>query len=210
MLPNLSNYQWKKGYTYFFFSQRVAMIRNLYDIYSIGPKQLAGKQIAYAEQKTFRLKEEIVFYTDAKKTDIFFSFKARNIFDFSSVIDVFDSKHKKVGMFSKDVGSSLLRSTWHIKDPETNEKNLLLFQEKSPVLALLRRLLEFLPVFDILNDFIRTTFTVHKDGQEVGSFTRGFGIKDTYIMEIRSDVLEEVGLATILAQGVALDTLQNR
>src|SRR3712207_8282095 len=62
-------------------------------------------------------------------TTLFRSFKARQRLDVHAEHDVFDEYGQPLGMFSKEFGTSLLRSTWNLHAPGVEARG----QERRPV-----------------------------------------------------------------------------
>ena len=116
--------------------------------------------MALAEQKRMTLKEEVRFFADESKSRIVFTFKARQVLDVHAEHDVFDEYGRQLGYFSKQFGASLLRSTWNLAAPGVQAVG----QERRPLLAILRRIWEFIPFlgeiwvpFIFHLDFVDTT-----------------------------------------------------
>ncbi len=101
----------------FFIRQRITVMVNRYEIRAADPDGNEGGLLALAEQKRMKLKEEVIFFADESKTRPVFSFKARQRLDVHAQHDIFDERGVALGMFSKEFGASLLRSTWHLSAP---------------------------------------------------------------------------------------------
>lgn len=119
-------------------------------------------------------------------------------------------KERRLDFLRKDFGTSLFRSTWLVLDPQNESKTLLKVQEHSLFLAILRRIIGFIPLVEYFEYFIRSTFEFLVNGRVVGNYVRTWGLRDQYTMQISEEQLQGIGQETILALGVALDTLQNR
>ena len=93
----------------------------------------------FASLKAFKLREDITVHPDESKSSELLSIKARNIIDFSSAYDVFDSATgAKIGALKRRGLKSLLKDEWVIMD--ANDQDVGIIQEDSMVLALIRRL----------------------------------------------------------------------
>src|SRR4051812_47936065 len=125
----------------FFVKQRITVMVNRYEVIAANPDGSEGQMLAFAEQKRMKLKEEIVFYSDASRSRRVFSFKARQRLDVHAQHDVHDEQGTPLGMFGKEFGASLLRSTWHLSAPGLEAVG----QERSQFIAILRRIWSFLP-----------------------------------------------------------------
>jgi uncharacterized protein YxjI len=173
--------------------QRITMMVNRYEI---RPSQ-DGPVLALAQQKRMTFKEQVTFFGDEARSVPLFGFKSRNVLDVSGATDVVDESGRPIGMFSKDFGASLLRSTWHIDQPG---RPRVTGAERNMVIAILRRFtdIDFLPYhFD---------FTI-EGGQPVMSVERAWAVRDTYTVTIHDPALDR-RLAAAMA--VALDALQAR
>jgi len=124
-----------------------------------------GKQIANAELKAFKLKEDIRLYADETKTQEILRIHARSILDLGTIYDVFDSPtSQKIGSLKRNFGKSLLRDSWEIWD--VNENMIGEYAEDSMALALIRR---------FLLDLLPQTFTVHQlGGAQIGEIKQNF------------------------------------
>ncbi len=125
----------------FFVKQRITLMVNRYEILAVNPDGSEGQLLALAEQKRMKLKEEVTFYADAAKTRPVFSFKARQRLDVRAEHDVYDEQGNALGMFRKQFGASLLRSTWKLEQPGYGE---MIGQERNIWVAVLRRFVESL------------------------------------------------------------------
>jgi hypothetical protein len=109
-------------------------------------------------------------------------------------------------LFRKDFGTSLWRSTWYLSQPDLGECR---GHERSPVVAVLRRVWDLIPFIGDLPfawpyHFDFTT----ADGRPVMSIERKFGsIRDAYRVTIQDPALDR-RLAAAMAVG--LDALQSR
>ncbi len=97
--------------------QKITPMVNRYVVSTESPDGSEGSVVAFAEQKRLTLKEQVTFYTDETRAEALASFKARKVIDLASGYDVVDASGTSIGMFRKDFGKSLLRSTWHVQQP---------------------------------------------------------------------------------------------
>lgn len=178
--------------------QRFTLGVNRYDFtHADAEGNPTDQRIAFAQQKMFKLKEEVIFWADDAKTTRAFSFKARNVLDLKSVVDVFDEHGREIGGFRKDFGASLMRSTWYVKSGASEE---LKGQERSELVAVLRRFadISFVPYhFDFAAPDGRVGFSVEKK----------WGLRDKYTVKVYDNTLD---WRVVAAMSVALDTLQGR
>ncbi|WP_218010777.1 hypothetical protein [Herbidospora mongoliensis] len=177
--------------------QKITPMVNRYVVSTEQPDGSEGPVVAFAEQKRLTLKEQVTFYTDESRAEALASFKARKVIDLASGYDVVDASGTSIGMFRKDFGKSLLRSTWHVQQPGLPTYT---GTERRLSVALLRRFadsLEWLPYhFD---------FSV---GASIAfSVDRKWGLRDRYAIEINDPRLDR---RLVIAMAVALDALQSR
>jgi uncharacterized protein YxjI len=189
----------------FFVRQRITIMVNRYEITAANPDGSEGRLLAFAEQKRMKLKEEVRFFADTGKTRPVFSFKARQRLDVRAEHDVFDEQGRPIGWFKKDFGASLFRSTWHLSGPGFASTG----QERRPVIAVLRRVWDFIPyIGDIWVPFVfHFDFTDDATGAPVLSSERIKTIRDRYDVTV-ADGRVDFRLAACMA--VALDALQSR
>lgn len=93
--------------------------------------------VGYAKMKAFKLKEDIVMFTDESMNEKVFSIKARNIIDFAATYDVYDKNEMKLGAFKRQGIKSLLQDEWLIFDE--NDTEIGKITEDSILLSLVRR-----------------------------------------------------------------------
>lgn len=121
-----------------------------------------GKLVCIAKQKAFKLKEEINFFHDEAKTQLFFSVKARNIFDLSATYDITDPNGKLVASLRRDgVSSAFVKDLWRILD--ANGQELGQIQEDSDTLGFLRRWI------DMVSLVLPQRFEITMGSEHIGS-----------------------------------------
>ncbi|MGY1703745.1 hypothetical protein ACI79C_04160 [Geodermatophilus sp. SYSU D00697] len=189
----------------FFVTQRVTLMVNRYEVVAANPDGSEAYTLAFAEQKRMKLKEEVVFYSDASKSRRLFSFKARQRLDVHAEHDVLDEHGAVLGSFGKRFGASLLRSTWELSAPGITAVG----RERRPVIAILRRIWELVPYlgdvwipFVFHFDFVDTT-----TGATVLVSERQKSIRDRYTVTVPDPRLD---FRVAAAMAVALDALQSR
>ncbi len=189
----------------FFVKQRITLMVNQYEILTRNQDGSEGDLLAFAQQKRMKLKEEISFFADAGKTRFVFSFKARQRLDVHAQHDVFDERGAALGMFSKEFGASLLRSTWKLSAPGLEAVG----QERRPFIAILRRIWTAIPFLgDIWVPFIfHFDFTDLATGQPVLISERQKTIRDRYTITVPDP---RVDFRVAASMAVALDALQSR
>ena len=189
----------------FFIKQRITVMVNRYEIRAANPDGSEGALMAFAEQKRMKLKEEVIFFSDESKSRPVCSFKARQRLDVHAEHDVFDEGGQPLGMFSKQFGASLLRSTWNLYAPGLEAVG----QERNAFIAILRRVWDLIPyIGDIWVPFVfHFDFTDTRTGAPIMSSQRIPAIRDRYDITVQDPRLD---FRVAAAMAVALDALQSR
>jgi uncharacterized protein YxjI len=177
--------------------QRIRLMVNQYEVHAAGPDGSEGELVAFAQQKRLAFKEQVTFYTDDSRRYPVFGFKARQVIDLGATYDVFDASGNPIGLFRKDFGQSLLRSTWHVQQPGLPEAT---GQERSLLVALLRRFADSL-------SWLPYHFDFSSNGQPAFSVVRKWGLRDRYLVDIPDPRLDR---RLVIVMAVALDALQSR
>jgi uncharacterized protein YxjI len=189
----------------FFVKQRITVMVNRYEILAANADGSQGHLLALAEQKRMKLKEEVIFYADEAKTRRVFSFKARQALDVSAQHDVYDEYGTPLGMFSKQFGASLIRSTWNLSVPGLEAVG----RERRPSVAVLRRVWDVIPVVgDVWVPFVfHFDFVDTASGATVLVSERRKEIRDRYEVTVPDP---RVDFRVAASMAVALDALQSR
>jgi uncharacterized protein YxjI len=180
--------------TRFWVTQKITMMVNRYTVAAALPDGSIGEEVSFVEQKRMAFKEEVTFHRNGVPS---FRFKARRVMDLSGTYDVTTIDGAPIGLFRKDFGKSLLRSTWHIEQPGAVEAT---GQERSLLVAILRRAQDSIPL-PVHFDFAAA------DGHPVMSLTRTMTLRDRYFLEVHDPALDR---RLAIAMAVALDALQSR
>jgi hypothetical protein len=190
----------------FFIDQLIRPIANLYRISTLGSEGGPGQPVAFVRQKKLSIREDIRFFADESETDELFRMKARQVFDVRGRYDVTSPEGERIGTLEKVLGISFIRSTWRVYD--ASEQQVALAQEKSIHVALLRRLIDFVPYGEFAP--IVFQFTILMDGREVGELRRPVGVRDRYTLTLGGDPDRRLDRRVAVALGIALDALQSR
>jgi hypothetical protein len=191
----------------FFVDQLIRPIANLYRISTLASDGASpGEPVAFVRQKKLAIREDIRFFADEGEQEELFRIKARQIFEVGGRYDVTTPAGERVGILEKVFGISLLRSTWKLLDPD--EQQIGLAQEKSVPVAVLRRLIDFVPYGEFVPVVFQ--FTILMDGREVGELRRPIGVRDRYILKLSGDLERRIDRRLAIALAVALDALQSR
>ncbi|MGY1773833.1 hypothetical protein [Blastococcus sp. SYSU D00813] len=185
--------------------QRITVVVNRHEVLATRPDGGEGPLMALAEQKRLKLKEEVVFYTDADKRRRVFSFKARQRLDVHAQHDVYDEYGNVLGSFGKRFGASLLRSTWDLSAPGIQAVG----RERRPVVAVLRRIWTLIPYLgDVWVPFVfHFDFVDTATGAPVMTSERRKAVRDRYEITVQDPRLD---FRVAASMAVALDALQSR
>jgi uncharacterized protein YxjI len=195
----------------FLLRQRWAPVINRYEFTLPGADGSPGQPVCFVEQKRFKFKEDIRFFTDDSKQDEVMRLKARQRFDPAARYDITDVAGGTIGQIQKAFGASLLRSTYRLYDATGEETAIA--TEKSLAIALFRRLIGFVPYIDNVADWLPIPyhFVFRRGDQELGTNTRrAFKIRDTYTIDLSADSERTLDRRLILAAAVGMDALQAR
>jgi uncharacterized protein YxjI len=177
--------------------QRLRLMVNQYEVRAVAPDGSEGEMLAFAQQKRLAFKEQVTLYSDDTKQQPVLGFRARQVLDLGATYDVTDAAGTPIGLFRKDFGQSLLRSTWHVEQPGLGQ---ITGQERSLPVALLRRFVDSLSWLPYHFDFTM-------NGQPAFSVVKKWGLRDRYVVEIHNPQLDR---RLVIAMAVGLDALQSR
>jgi uncharacterized protein YxjI len=196
-------------YDRYLVDQLIRPIANLYRVTPLAAGELpAGPPIAYVRQKKLKIKEEIRFFADEAETQELFQIKARTWLDTGgSKYDVIDAHDGTIGLLEHVFGKSLFRSTWRISTPEGEE--IAISRERSQVLAIARRLIDFVPDVGGLIP-IPYNFDIVIGERVIGKMDRKFQLRDRYVLDLSGDTDKTLDRRLAIALAIGLDTLQNR
>jgi uncharacterized protein YxjI len=196
----------------FVLRQKIKLVINQYEFFLPAEDgSTPGDPICFVEQKRFKFKEDIRFYTDAAKTQELLRIKARQRFDPRATYDITDEAGTKIGEISKVFGASLLRSTFRVNDAGGQE--LFISTEKSLGVALFRRLVGFVPYVGNYAEWLPIPYHfVFKRGETVlGENRRQIGkFRDIYTIDMTQDTPRTIDRRLVLALSVGQDALQAR
>jgi uncharacterized protein YxjI len=188
----------------FFIRQKITLMVNRYEIIGEAEGGGEGEVLAFAQQKRMSFKENVIFYRDDSKSEVLFSFKARQGLDVRAEHDVLDAAGNAIGYFKKEFAASLIRSTWRLSYGTTAA----LGQERKMWVAVLRRIWDFIPVVgEVWVPFVFHFDFVDTNGATVLSSERIKSIRDRYTITVPDPALDFRVAASV---AVALDALQSR
>jgi uncharacterized protein YxjI len=195
----------------FFIRQRIRPVINQYEISTLGSdEKSAGDPVCFVEQKRMKLKEDLRAFTDDSKTTEVFRIKAQQVWDPRARYDVTDPMGEQVGQLQKVFGRSLLRSTWRIYNAAGEEIGWA--RERSMLVALFRRLVEFVPYVGDFADWLPIPyhFDYFVQDQPIGGLKRLLGVRDRHRLDVSGDSDRTIDRRVVLALAVGMDALQAR
>jgi uncharacterized protein YxjI len=195
----------------FVLRQRIRLVINQYEFSLPDDGDQPGTPFLFVEQKRFKFKEDIRFYTDDTKSTELFRIKARQRFDPRARYDVTAADGTKIGEIQKVFGKSLIRSTYQLFDASGAE--VAVARERNIVVALFRRLVGFVPYVGSYADWLPIAyhFDFLRGEEKLGSHNRQlFKLRDVYTIDMSGDPQHTIDRRLILANAVGMDALQAR
>lgn len=196
----------------FILRQRIRPIVNQYE-FSLPDAggDAPGESFLFVEQKRFKFKEDIRFYTDDSKREELMRIKARQRFDPNARYDVTDAGGAEIGQIQKEFGSSLLRSTYSLYDAQGTQAAQA--REKSLAVALFRRLVGLVPYVGNFADWLPIPyhFDFMRADNVIGTHSRQpWKLHDVYTIDMSGDPERTIDRRLVLAIAVGMDVLQAR
>jgi uncharacterized protein YxjI len=195
----------------FLLRQRFKLVINQYEFSLPGEDDDPGQPFCFVEQKRFKFKEDIRFYSDDTKTTELFRIKARQRFDPRARYDITAADGTKIGEIQKVFGKSLIRSTYQLFDANGNE--VARAQERGMITALFRRLVGFIPYVGDFADWLPIAyhFDFIRGDEKLGEHNRKlWSFRDVYTIDMSGDPQRTIDRRLILANAVGMDALQAR
>ena len=170
-----------------------------------------GERFAFVEQKRFKFKEDIRFFTDETKQVQMLGIKARQRFDPAARYDITGPDGEKIGEIQKAFAKSLLRSTYLLFDAHGNQACEA--KERSLGVALFRRLVGLVPYVGTYADWLPIPyhFVFTRGDQVLVHHTRrAWKFADHYKIDCSPDSERTLDRRLVLAAAVGMDALQAR
>jgi uncharacterized protein YxjI len=194
----------------FVLRQHVKLMINQYS-FSVPDGTGDGTPFCFVEQKRFKFKEDIRFFTDESKQEELLRILARQRFDPRARYDVALPDGTKVGEIQKVFGKSLLRSTYVIYDADGNE--VAHSREKSVPVALIRRVIGWIPFIGEFLELIPIPYDFEfvREDRLVGTHRRRrWKWRDIYDLDFTQDAERSIDRRMVIAIAVGMDALQAR
>jgi uncharacterized protein YxjI len=195
----------------FILRQRIRPVINQYEFSLAQDGDQPGPMVLFVEQRRFKFKEDIRFYTDDTKRVEVMKILARQRFDPRARYDITDGSGAKIGEIQKVFGKSLLRSTYALFD--ASGEQVAVAAERSLVVALFRRLVGLVPFVGDFADWLPIPyhFDFRDEGELLGSHVRqAWKFRDTYTIDMTPDTERRLDRRLVLASAVGMDALQAR
>jgi uncharacterized protein YxjI len=195
----------------FILRQRIKLVINQYEFSLPEEGDKPGQAFCFVEQKRFKFKEDIGFFSDESKTVELMRIKARQAFDPRARYDVTAPDGSKIGEIQKVFGKSLLRSTYRLYGADGTE--VAIARERNRFVALFRRFVGLVPYVGDLADWLPIPyhFDFMRDETKLGTHERQmWKFRDQYTLDMSGDPQRTVDRRMVLAIAVGMDALQAR
>ena len=195
----------------FLLRQKWTLAINRYYFSLPDPQGREGQRFAFVEQKRFKFKEDIRFFTDESKRVQILAIKARQRFDPAARYDITGANGEKIGEIQKAFTKSLLRSTYLLFDAAGNQ--VCEARERSLAVALFRRLIGFVPYVGGYADWLPIPyhFVFMRGDRVLANDTRQkWKLTDHYTIDCTPDTEHLLDRRLVLAAAVGMDALQAR
>jgi uncharacterized protein YxjI len=198
----------------FVLRQRLKLVINQYE-FSVpegeGDAATDGEAFCFVEQKRFKFKEDIQFFSDEAKSTPLMRILARQRFDPQARYDITTADGQPIGQIQKVFGKSLLRSTYTLFNAAGEE--VCVAREKSMGKAIFRRAVGFVPYIGGYADWLPIAYDFEfVRGEEVLAMNvrRRFKWRDVYDIDASADTARVLDRRLLLAATVGMDALQAR
>jgi len=111
-----------------------------------------GSVIAYVKQKMFKLKEDIIIYSDDTKLKLNYRIKADKWLDFSAAYSLKDKNDKDIGKITRKGWASIWKANYQIIDQ--NEKIQYQIREENGWVKVLDSILGEIPLLGLLTGYL--------------------------------------------------------
>ncbi|MGH3333640.1 MAG: hypothetical protein ACRDPJ_20265 [Nocardioidaceae bacterium] len=195
----------------FLLRQKWTMVINRYTFSLPDTDGNEGEPLAFVEQKRFKFKEDIRFYSDETKSVELLRIKARQRFDPAARYDITGPDGEKIGEIQKAFARSLLRSSYLLFDAQGNQ--VCEATERSLAVALFRRLVGLVPYVGDYADWLPIPyhFVFTRGDQVLVHHTRrAWKLTDHYTIDCTPDSERTLDRRLVLAAAVGMDALQAR
>lgn len=126
-----------------------------------------ANSLAYVRQKMFKLKEDVVVFSDENKTNENYRIKANQWIDFNASYGITDSLGKNLGKIARKGMRSIWKATYNIFDQNDTQKYTV--QEENAWVKVLDGMMSELPIIGAFTGyFFNPSYIVHdNNGKEI-------------------------------------------
>jgi hypothetical protein len=165
---------------------------------------MQGDQVLRAEQKGFKLREQITFFLDDEMTQPSFGIQARNIIDVSATYDLADANGRALGHLQrKGLRSTFVRDEWSCYSAQG--QLVASVREESSVLGVLRRLIGLVALIS------PQRYNVEVDGETLASFQQNYNpLAARYQCQVDDRLVQMLGWSYVYAIPNLLAIIENR
>ncbi len=115
-------------------------------------KDANNETVAYVKQKLFKLKEQVIVYSDEKKTKEMFYIKANKWLDFNTTYNFTSADGIELGKIARKGWKSLMKAQYELYDE--NEKQDLVIKEENPWAKVFDSLFSEIPIIGMLTGYV--------------------------------------------------------
>lgn len=195
----------------FVLRQRIKLVINQYE-FSVPEGEEDGAPFCFVEQKRFKFKEDIRFFTDDQKGSELLRINARQRFDPRATYDIAGPNGEVIGTIRKAFKASLLRSTFVLQDAASGVE--VTAREKSLGKALFRRLIGFVPYVGGFAEWLPIAYDFEfrtADETVIGiNRRRRWRWRDVYDLDFTADTQRVLDRRLAVAAAVGMDALMAR
>lgn len=151
----------------------------------------AGRQVAYARKKKFKLKEDVMVYEDEDQSRLRFRLKADRVIDFSASYIITGPDGHPIGAVQRQGMKSLWKSAYSLVDALGNQIGVI--HEENPWVKVLDGLMEMIPFGDTLGGlFFNPAYLADLRGATVLRVQKERAVLESkFTIEKRGDFSEE-------------------
>lgn len=151
----------------------------------------AGRQVAYARKKKFKLKEDVMVYEDEDQSRLRFRLKADRVIDFSASYTITGPDGHPIGAVQRQGMKSMWKSAYSLADARGNQIGVI--HEENPWVKVLDGLMEMIPFGDALGGlFFNPAYLADLRGATVLRVQKERAVLESkFTIEKRGDFSEE-------------------
>ena len=163
-----------------------------------------GAQLLRAEQKGFKLKEQITFFLDDAMTQPSFHIQARQVLDISATYDITAADGTPIGyMQRRGLKSTFVRDEWECYNPQG--QMVAMVREDSGALGFLRRFI------DLISLIIPQKYVVEINGQSYALFKQNYNpLAARYQCDVSDALVQSLGWPYVYAIPNLLAIIENK